>query len=304
MIGAGVLGESFLEASLEKMKFSSAIHGNVNVNSDNEAEEKENTTSIILNAQLQNYLLYDNNPFHYSLKNLIEVGTSKASNEDFRLAVDEFDLKNTAIYYFIKDFGVYGRFDANSHFFNSRYYSPSEFYCIKIDKDENTVPDTVLVNDVIIKSSFFPLILKEGIGINYRILNYSRANLSLRMGFGMRQEINNDVYQLASTGSVNGVEFREYRELKSTTKTGTEVSLVGSFQLPLGISYSVNADFLFPFFDEKNYTMEWENVANIKILKYISLDYKLKLTHKMPEIGDDYIALNHALFLRVTYFLR
>ncbi|MDO9578193.1 MAG: ABC-type transport auxiliary lipoprotein family protein [Candidatus Cloacimonadales bacterium] len=304
MIGAGVLEESFLEASLEKTKFSSAIHGNVNINSDNEAEENENTTSIILDAQLQNYLLYDNNPVHYSMKNLIEIGTSKSTNEDFQLAADEFDLKNTAIYYFIKDFGVYGRVDANSHFFNSRYYSADEFYCAKFDTDGNTVLDTVRVDNVKVRSSFFPLILKEGLGINYRILNYSRANLSLRVGFGMRQEINNDVYQSINPETINGVEFREYHELKSESKTGTEMSLVGTFQLPLNLSYSLNADFLFPFYDEKNYTMELENVFNVKILKYISLDYKLKLTHKMPEIGNDYIARNHTLFLRVTYFLR
>ena len=302
MIGAGVLEESFLETSLEKTKFSSAIHGNVNVNSNNESEKDVNDTNIVLNAQLQNFLLYDNSPFHYSMKNLIEVGTSKATSESFRLSTDDFDLKNTLIYYFIKDLGLYARFDANSHFFNTRLYD-DDFYCTKINKDGDVVQDTAFVDNVKIESAFFPLVLKEGVGINYRILNRSKANLSLRIGFGLRQDINNDVYQLWNTQTINDTVYKEYRELKSESKTGTEMSLVGTFQLPLNLSYSVNADFLFPFNDEKNYTMEWENVFNAKLFKYISLDYKLKLTHKMTEIND-YVALNHALFLRVTYFLK
>jgi ABC-type uncharacterized transport system auxiliary subunit len=304
MIGAGVLEESFLEASLEKIKFSSAIHGNVNVNSDNQNEKNTTSTSIILDAQLQNFLIYDKDPFHYSMKNLIEIGTSKETNEDFHLVTDDFDLKNTLIYYFIKDLGVYGRIDANSHFFNSYSYFADEFYCTKIDKDGNVLQDSSLVDKVKVQSSFFPLILKEGFGVNYRILNNSKANLSIRAGFGMRQEINNDYYQLFNTNTTGDITYREYHELESETKTGTEVSLVGNFQLPLNISYSVNADFLFPFNDEKNYSMEWENVFNAKIFKYISLDYKLKLIHTMPENSVDYIALNHTLFLRVTYFLR
>ena len=124
MVGAGVLEESFLESSLENLKLSSAIHGNVNINSNNEVDKDNPVTTITLNTQLDNYLIYDKDPLHYTMKNLIEVGTSKTTDTDFRLAADEFDLKNTLIYYFIKDVGFYSRFDMNSHFFPEKsYYS-------------------------------------------------------------------------------------------------------------------------------------------------------------------------------------
>ena len=120
----------------------------------------------------------------------------------------------------------------------------------------------------------------------------------------MRQEINNDVYELLNTTTTNGIEYRQYRKLDSVSKTGMEVSLVGSFQLPYNISYSTNADFLFPFDKNEDTSMEWENVINFKLLKHISVDYKLKLLNKVPEVEKEYIATNHTLFLRVTYFLR
>ena len=92
-------------------------------------------------------------------------------------------------------------------------------------------------------------------------------------------------------------------EMESESTTGTEVSLVGSFQLPFNLTYSTNADFLFPFSKDDDYSMEWENVINLKLFKYISLDYKLKLENKIQE-EDEYIVEKHSLFLRVTYFLR
>jgi ABC-type uncharacterized transport system auxiliary subunit len=304
MIGAGVMGESFLESKLERLKLSSTIHGFVNVNSDNEEDKNNQETSITLNSQLQNYLIYDYDNLHYYMKNLIEIGTSKASDQDFRLATDEFDMKNTLIYYFIKNLGLYGRFDINSHFFSNRYYSSADFYATKIDIDGNVLLDSVLVNSITINKPLFPMVLKEGIGINYRLINKAKANLSLRLGFGLRQELNYDVYRLWNSDTSGPIEFREYHELDSVSKTGTELSIVGNFLLPFNVSYNTNADFLFPFEDEENYTMEWENVFNLRLFKYISLDYKLKLTHKMPEASSDYISSNHTLFLRLTYILR
>lgn len=304
MIGAGILEENLLGDSNEKLKFSSAIHGNANLNSDNEQDRNKSETTITLNTQLQNYLLYDGDKLHYSMKNLVELGTQKSTDQDFRLAVDEFDLKNTLIYYFFKNIGFYSRFDLNTHFFNTKLYFNDNFYCTKIDIDGNVVQDSALVDFVRVESSFFPLVLKEGLGINYRILNRAKANLSLRVGFGLRQDINNDVYQLYYSDETGSLPYLEYHEIDSESKTGTEVSLVGSFNLPWSLTYTTNADFLFPFGEEQDYTMEWENVFNMKLFKFISLDYKLKLTHKMPDVSQDYIALNHSLFLRVTYFLR
>ncbi len=305
MAGAGILEESFLEASLANLKFSSAIHGNVNINSNNEVDKDNPETTITFNTQLENYLIYDKDPLHYTMKNLIEVGISKTTDTDFRLAADEFDLKNTLIYYFIEDVGFYSRFDMNSHFFPEKSYNSDKFYYTKIDMDNN-VADSVFADEIEIKSSLFPLVLKEGIGINYRILNFSRANLSLRAGFGVRQDINNDFYQLASESTwfdSQEIEHRTYNEMESESTTGTEVSLVGSFQLPFNLTYSTNADFLFPFSKDDDYSMEWENVINLKLFKYISLDYKLKLENKIQE-DDEYIVEKHSLFLRVTYFLR
>ncbi len=307
MAGAGILEESFLAASLEPLKLSSAIHINGNLNSDNEVNEDNPEVIITMNSQLENYLIYDKDPLYYNMKSVIDLGISKTTGTDFRLASDEFDLKNTGIYYFVKDLGFYGRFDVNSHFFNEKQYNLEDFYYQKFDENSIAIGDSVLADEIKIKSSFFPVELKEGIGINYRILNLSRANLSFRAGFGIRQFINNDVFICNSSETVidgNNIEHRRYYELASTNTTGTELSLVGSFQLPFNLIYASNADFYFPFDKNDEYTFEWENSFNLNLFKHISLDYKFNLEKLGEDSGIDYLVREHSLFLRVTYFLR
>jgi ABC-type uncharacterized transport system auxiliary subunit len=314
MAGAGILEDSFLAASLEPFKLSSAIHINGNLNSDNEDDEDEPETTITMNSQLENYLIYDKEPFYYNMKSVIDLGVSKTTDTDFRLASDDINIKNTGIYYFIKDLGLYARFDVHSHFFDEKQYNPEEFYYQKFDENGIVLRDSVLSDEIKIKSSFFPIELKEGIGINYRILNLSKANLSFRAGFGIRQSFNKDVfvyndeeisnYNPASTKTfvdTAGFEHRKYFELASTNTTGTELSLVGNFQLPFNLTYSSDADFYFPFDEDADYTFEWENSFNLNLFKHISLDYKFNLEKRA---GIDFLVKEHSLFLRVTYFLR
>ena len=307
MTGAGILEESFLAASLEPLKLSSAIHINGNLNSDNEVNEDDPEAIITMTSQLENYLIYDKDPLYYNMKSVIDLGISKTTDTDFRLASDEFDLKNTGIYYFVKDLGFYGRFDVNSHFFNEKQYSSEDSYYQKFDKNNIAIGDSVLTDEINIKSSFFPIELKEGFGINYRILNLSRANLSFRAGFGIRQFFNDDVFVYNPSETfidADNIEHRRYYELASTNTTGTELSLVGSFQLPFNLIYASNADFYFPFEKNDEYTFEWENSFNLNLFKHISLDYKFNLEKLGEDSGIDYLVREHSLFLRVTYFLR
>ncbi len=307
MAGAGILEESFLAASTESLKLSSAIHINGNLNMDNELNEDDPEVTITMNSQLENYLIYDKDPLFYTMKNVIDLGVSKTTDTDFRLASDEFDLKNTGIYYFVKDLGFYGRFDVNSHFFDETQYSAEEFYYQKLDENGVALGDSVLSDEIKTKPSFYPIELKEGIGINYRILNLSRANLSFRAGFGIRQSFNEDVFVYDPSETFvddNSIEHRKYFELISTNTTGTELSLVGNFQLPYNLTYSTDADFYFPFDENDEYTFEWENSFNLNLFKHISLDYKFNLEKLSKDSGVDYLVKEHSLFLRVTYFLR
>lgn len=300
LIGAGVLEETERQAHLQRFKFFNAVHGNVNINSDNKQDKDNSETTISLSTQLDNRLIYDQAPLHYTLKNLIELGTTKSSDIDFRISSDDINLKNTLIYYFLKNWGLYARLDMDSHLFSQNYYSSEKINYIKVDAKGNTVEKRENEEKIKVAPAFFQLSLKEGAGINLRVLNSSKANLNLRTGFGMRQDLNNNVFSFSK--AEGGYDI--YVEQPSEYKEGIEASAVGNFQLPFNLSYATTADVLFPFGKDESTSVEWENIFNLRLSRYVSLDYKLKLENKQPEEGKEYIVREHSLFLKVSYFLR
>ncbi len=306
MVGAGMVEESDLAARMQRLNFSSAIHGNINVTSSNEADRDKQEMSIILNAQLDNRLVYDVHPFNYNMRNLIELGTTRGRDTDFRISADAFEIRNTMIYYFLRNIGLYTRLDMITHMFSEYSYYSDNINMRKYDLDGNLVSEKHDVGRVKLKPSFFPINLKEGAGINIRLLNLPKANLNLRTGFGMRQDIARDVYSY-DTDEIDpdtNIEYRVFREQKSEYREGTEISVVGSFQLPYDLTYSTNADILLPFDTDEDITFEWENVFNLKLFRYVSLDYRLRLRNRITDVGSEYIVSEHALFLRLSYFLR
>ncbi|MBU4445008.1 PqiC family protein [bacterium] len=305
LIGAGILEKSELVGAAGNWRFLNAFYGNANFNSTNENIQTEHKTSITFNTQFENKITYDNFPFNYTLRNLIELGTTKTTDTDFRISNDNFYFRNTLIFYFLKNVGLYNRFDAESHMLNEYVYFSSPINYKKIDLASDIVETGHSTKQVLIKPGFRPITFKEGIGINLRAFNTGRINLNIRAGFGLRQDYYDNVFSLSDmTETTSGNIYKLFNAQKSQFKRGTELSLVGNFQLPLNLTYYTNADFLFPFRSDESTTIEWENVFNLKLFKYISLDYRLRLRNKQTDSGEDYIVDRHALFLRITYFLR
>ncbi len=305
LIGAGILEEDEMAGASGYWRLLNAFYGNAYYNSDNEKIRTERETTITLNTQFENKITYDNFPVNYTLRNLIELGTTKTSDTDFRVSNDNFYFRNTFILYFLKNIGLYGRFDSESHLLSEFVYFSSPINYFKKGSAGDTLEVDMQSKRVQIKPGFMPMTLKEGIGINLRALNTSRANLNIRAGFGLRQDYYDNVFSLSDISeTIAGIPYRVFTEQGSLYKRGTEVSIVGNFQLPLNLTYFTNADFLFPFSSNEATSIEWENVFNLKLFKYISIDYRLRLRNKQAEDGKDYIVDRHALFLRITYFLR
>jgi ABC-type uncharacterized transport system auxiliary subunit len=306
LIGAGVLNETDSQLRDSNWKLGSAVHMNVNLNTDNSEKVNETQLSINMNAQIDNTAFYQMGRLRYTLKNLIEIGTNKdVDYSQFRVDLDDFDLKNTLIFNLFSAFGFYGRFDLNTHFFPARAY---DLNYIKVSAEGDTISSGSNVHSVETAPPLLPVSLKEGFGINYQFLDTDRADMNLRAGLGFRQELRNDVYSYSSDWTDNAVDpaitYRVYTEDESSYYEGIEASLVGDLRILRNLNYSLSADFLFPFDSEKNYTMEFENIFNFKLLRYISLDYRLKFYSRDAYANDDKIITQQTLFLRFTYLLR
>jgi ABC-type uncharacterized transport system auxiliary subunit len=305
LIGAGVLEEDDLAGTIGHWHFLSAFYGNASVNSSNEKNKDEHETTLVFNTQFENKITYDKFPINYTLRNLFELGTTKTTETGFRISNDDTYFRNTLILYFLEFMGVYGRFDSEFHFLEEYTYFSSPDNYRKKDQEGNTLEEGTGVNKVKLKPPLFPLTLKEGIGINVRAFNTGRVNLNIRTGFGLRQDYAKDVYLFSEDEEVeNDIIYKLYKAQEDVKTRGAEVSVIGNFQLPLNLTYYTNADVLFPFKSEEPTTIEWENVLNLKLFKYISIDYRLRLRNKQDESGANYIVNRHALFLRINYFAR
>ncbi|MDP8220337.1 MAG: ABC-type transport auxiliary lipoprotein family protein [Candidatus Stygibacter frigidus] len=304
LIGAGVINEEDDRRKDSNWNLSSAIHVNINLNSDNSENRNNTKLSINMNAQLDNSAYYEVGRLKYSMKNLMEIGTNKDEDyEQFRVDLDDIDVKNTVIFNVFSAFGLYGRFDLNTHFFPVQVYDVNY---IKKNTQGAVVDSMSNAHSVETSPSFFPMTLKEGFGLNFQVLNTARSDMNLRFGLGARQDIRKDVYSYSTdySDSVTGITYEVYTEEASSYYEGIEASMVGDLQLFGNINYSLTADFLFPFAADKNYTMDIENILNIKLFKYISLDYRLKFYTRESEAMEDYISTQQSLFLRFTYLLR
>jgi len=309
LIGSGVLEKDELASHTGYWRFLNAVFGNASYISDNESGESRNTTTMIVNTQLENKVTYDNYPLNYTLRNLVELETDKVRTKDsdtgFRVSNDNFYFRNTLVVYFLKNIGLYGRFDAESHFMNAYFYPTLPVNFIKLDLNGNEVDSGIESTRIQTKPGFRPMTLKEGVGLNIRALNTGRSNLNVRVGMGLRQDYYDDVFIAGNlTQTIDDVDYNVWNAQESLYKRGTEVSVVGNFQLPLNLTYYTNADFLIPFDADETTTLDWENVFNLKLYKYISIDDRIRFRNRLDENGEEYIEYRHALFLRLTYFLR
>lgn len=305
LIGGGVLEENEMAGLTGHWRFLNAVFGNANYIGDNEKGRDQHETTIILNTQFENKITYDNWPVNYTLRNLIELGTTKANEEDFRISNDNFYFRNTLVLYFLKNVGLYGRFDSESHLMNEFQYFAEPINYRKLGLGGSAEQVGLDAKTVMIKERFKPMILKEGGGLNLRAFNTVRANLNIRVGLGLRQDYYDGVYVISDqTETIDGLTYKIWNAQPTLRKKGTEVSIVGNFQLPLNLTYYTNADFLIPFDSDESTTIDWENVFNIKVFKYISIDDRIRFRNKVDEDGKDYLEYRHALFLRLTYFLR
>ncbi|HPT73074.1 MAG TPA: ABC-type transport auxiliary lipoprotein family protein, partial [Candidatus Cloacimonadota bacterium] len=309
MVGAGVIRAEDVLATAKGLKFSNSINGILNFTSNN-TNEKKQTQSVALSGQFDNRATYDVYPHHYTTKSLYEMELTKLPGKklnanSFQVTIDEYSIKNTYIYYFIKPLGIYTRADGASHFFPGYLNFDSPRNVLKVNKSGALVDSLYGTDKISISPSIFPLNLREGLGINYRIVQSLRANMNLRGGLGWQQEFNNDVfsYDKPVTDSSLGyaVYYDRYKERSSTYAKGMESSLISTFVIPfLSMGITSTADFLFPFEKGKSTTMDIENIVTISLLRNVSMDIRLDFHYDKTK--QNYLIQDYRSYLRVSWF--
>ena len=299
LLGAGRLIFEDFVLGTGRTSISIMNHLNANFNSRNDLGRDKNSWTLTVTEQLDSKIVADYFPFHYTLKNLVEVGVSQDHETDLKVSYDRFDLKNTLVYYFFKNLGVYGRLDMNTHLFNEYIVTNDKKNYKKIYASGHE--ELITTDRFLVKSYFAPVTLKEGIGINYRMFNKNKANLNLRAGLGFRQDFQKNAFYYIKpvVEEEREIQVDTFKEYPDTNQEGIEFSANGNFQIFRNLNYTLNADYLMPFDDRGAQTFEMENILNLRMFKYVSWDYRLNLEYNKKL--REYMLFDHTLFLRFSY---
>lgn len=313
LIGAGVFSDDDLGYGSKRIH-KGAIHGNINLSSNNNVDKDKPSTSFTLSGQFDNSLdIHEQiSPFHFTTRSLYDLGLNITNTSDFRFNLDDYSLKSVLLLYpfekkrFLKNFAFYGRADQSTHFFDeTTFFTENKNYVLL---DRNGVQTDYRIDQPSLKSkgSFFPLRLKEGTGITYRINFGTSSWLSLRGGYGWQQDFNDNSYRYTYSGDrdFDGTlrRYDFYREDPDRTTKGLESTVILS-AINLLNFFSINStlDVLFPMGTPENtYRLENENRFNIRVYRNVSLDIKLNIQYDKEK--KPWVVYDTSSFLRLSLF--
>ncbi|MBM3327073.1 MAG: hypothetical protein FJY65_08885 [Calditrichaeota bacterium] len=290
--GAGILTRATELRQIKYMRVYAAIHGNVVVNSDNRSSRQTRTNLSVL-TQFENRLMFDRFPHYYLSNNLLDFGTQKLHESKFTIKPDLLQLKNTYIYYLLTWLGGYTRLDLITHFLPTTvlFSDPKNIWLT--ESDSRFIKRKVGITEFNTAPSFYPLEIKEGLGVNLTPLRTFNARVSVRTGFGFRQSYNKDVYQPTSIDSI-------YRRVLDIHQRGLESSLVSYFNTLFNLSITTELDILFPFGQKKEPVVDLVNFISLALTKNVTLEHTLRFKHDRTLYT--YNIVEQLISMRLSYY--
>ena len=256
-----------------------------------------NQVSIGANMTFDYYLRYDRNENYFSSIFEIEEGFVRIDPQDFEtLPVQKtndrlrYDLLYTR--FISPRIGPYVRFGLLSNLFESNVLVTEPTLVTKHLLDGSQTTELVEANDDFkVSDAFAPVLLREGTGINFRLIRSRPASLDWRAGLGFRQSQYNGAF--VQDSATPGVLV--YSEQEDFNQSGLETTIVGDVRvrrLLLNTNLDLFADF--EEFDSQP-TLDWRNTFSFRLTGALSLDYRVDILEQ-PQVSDDTQISQNLLF--------
>ncbi len=312
MLGAGLLGNKELALGRSR-KHKGAVYLDFNVTGNNDVNKDEPSYDISLVGRTENQLDYSYKSLHYSARSIYSLGLKLDSNSDLRVNPDAYSLKNVLLYTplrknrFLRNFSFYGRADVNTHFFDETQRFVDAHNVILKCCTGDTLFLATDQDHVRTKIAFFPLRLKEGLGITYRWVPNPKFSASIRGGYGWQQDMNRRSFiQLGSNWSSqipgDTLSYEVYMEDSSSNNSGIESTLVLSAVNILGLlTINSSVDVLFPMLKiDQAPRLESETRFNLRLYRNISMDFNVNVEYDKQR--RDWWVYNYGSYLRLSLF--
>jgi hypothetical protein len=245
-----------------------------------------NQTSIGANMTFDTYLNYNKDKNYFAAIFEVEEGfvhIDPEQGEAFPLqkTVDRLRFDTIYTWFFSPRVGPYVRFGLLTNLFENNVLVTEPTVVTKNFLDGTTTTDLVLANrDFNIGPAFAPVLLREGAGINVRLIRGRVSSLDWRGGIGFRQNLFRGAFVLDNSAP----NAQEYSEVDSFNEEGVETTIVGTLRLGrlLGIT---NLDLFADFNTFEDPTVDWRNTLSWRLTGALSVDYRIDLL-RQPQVSD------------------
>ncbi|NKB66873.1 MAG: DUF3078 domain-containing protein [Candidatus Latescibacteria bacterium] len=227
----------------------------------------EDRASASLSAQVRNTSQYNTDKNFADVRFTLEAGGIKEGSESFRKSVDEVEIRTTYIYRLSRRIGPYLRGVLNTQLFPTEFSDAPDVLNVISAAGDTLAPDNPNSDgEYTLSPSFFPLQLRQGIGINSRLYRSFPFNMDLRIGLGARQTYVSDSFELLP-------DRKSVKRLKNASSTGLEALLITDARLGSFITLDSEFDIIMPSGNTDNWEFTFENRLRTFLYRFINVDF-------------------------------
>ena len=167
---------------------------------------------------------------------------------------------------------------------------------VLIRRLDGRVDDLFVPANSVLETSgaFAPVLLRQGAGLNARVVRTRSLTIDLRTGFGLRQNRFNEALFLDDNPASDPL---EYREAPNFDQQGVEATMVASARYRF-LLLNTNLD-LFGGFRALDPTIDWRNTVSWRLTEGLSMDYIVDLL-RLPRVRAEN-QITQSVLLRYSF---
>ncbi len=221
---------------------------------------------------------------------LVRVDPANGQSLPTQKSQDRLRADVAYVYFANKKFGPYARFGLLSNVFasDSLVTEDTSVAYNRLDgsRDILFVPAN---GDYRTADAFGSLRIREGFGLNVRLLNSRRATANWRVGVGFRQNLFNNAFAEINDPTTTTVDLFEIDEF---SEEGIETTFAATVRLGRSLLYITDLEVFADFDETSDPTIDWRNTLSYRLNRFASLDYTLDLLRFPQVIDEDQITQN------------
>ncbi len=221
----------------------------------------------------------------------VESGVATTPESPVQKTIDRADFDALYLYRIEPWIGPYVRFGVETNLFPGERLLQEPFAVVYRDPAGEEIRRDVSTDAVQLSPSFGFASVREGVGLNVRAFKSVFAELNLRVGFGARHRITNDLFELdrcsrAVDGSGQtaaecqpleepGITTLFFRRIQGNDQIGVETAMLATARITRFLLLNLEVDSLLtvPF---ENSIIEARASANLKLTSFLSVNYVVR----------------------------